>query len=101
MDAVRTLRAASICNVLVVDAGGNGQGVETLLQSHAAVFSADPCRNLIFSLHCYEVFTCCTDVSTAFQQLQDAGVPFMVGEFGCENNGKAVPALAVMQECYR
>lgn len=51
--AVSTIRAAGCKQLLMIDANGSGQNWAVLVANAAAVQSADPQQNIIFSFHAY------------------------------------------------
>jgi mannan endo-1,4-beta-mannosidase len=53
ISAVTAMRKAGYLGTLVIDSGGCGQDINDLANYSAAVFAADPQKNIIFSLHEY------------------------------------------------
>ncbi len=86
--AVNDLRNAGYLNTLVIDTGGCGQDPSNILHYGQEVLENDPEHNLVFSVHVYGFWSngagesWQTDLSTAFDELQDTGLPILIGEFG-------------------
>jgi len=83
--AIRRLRDAGYTCPLVIDAGGGGESGSDLLDYATEVFSSDPQRNIIFSIHLYY------NAATALAQnwlpqfaalSASRGMVFIIGEFG-------------------
>jgi hypothetical protein len=53
ISAIAKMRAAGYLAPLVIDSGGYGQDQGDFLSYSAAVFSSDPQKNIVFSLHLY------------------------------------------------
>jgi hypothetical protein len=97
-EAVTRLRSAGIKALLMVDAGGCGQNIHTIQQWGQELLDFDPQHNIVFSIHMYgnwrteekanevgtwdPVLGTPWDILTELEQVQDAGLPIVVGEFG-------------------
>jgi len=88
---VESLRTAGWTCPFVIDAGGyDGQDYTSFTNYAAQIFAADTQKNLIFSMHCYEinedVYVTLAMLNTAFGAMNSlrnsTGAAFIVGEFG-------------------
>jgi mannan endo-1,4-beta-mannosidase len=99
--AVKKLRAAGYTAPLMIDSGGCGQDVNDLLNYSAAVFAADPQKNVIFGFHLYGL-TAPADmpgIFAKFRALQEReGMVFVIGEFGPGRNIGPSPTLITPQQ---
>lgn len=98
--AIENLRNAGIQNMIMLDADEWGQGAGTLANNAASVASHDQLSNTVFALHIYE--TAGGDagkVQNSIDTCISMGLPFIVGEFGTENNGNNVDEDTVMSYC--
>ncbi|GAA2401637.1 cellulase family glycosylhydrolase [Streptomyces glaucosporus] len=85
--AVQKLRAAGFDHALMVDAPNWGQDWSGTMRADAAsVFSADPDRNTIFSIHMYGVYDTAAEVQDYLNHFVDAELPIVVGEFGHDHS---------------
>ena len=83
-DAVRRLRAAGIHTPLVIDAPDWGKDLGMLNNTAAALLTADPEGNLMFSVHLYWPLSDGADADSIQTRLQHAHglwYPLIVGEF--------------------
>ncbi|MBO3744458.1 cellulase family glycosylhydrolase [Streptosporangiaceae bacterium NEAU-GS5] len=81
--AITRLRSAGFQHLLMVDAPNWGQDWQFQMRDNAAsVFSADPQRNTVFSVHMYGVFDTAAEINAYYDAFQTAGLPLVVGEFG-------------------
>ncbi len=99
MQAISRLRNAGLTHTLMVDAANWGQDWEKIMLNDAPqVFSADPLRNIVFSVHMYQVYgsygTVNDYMSTFVNQLK---LPLVVGEFGADHQGEDVDEAAIME----
>ncbi|MSP12527.1 MAG: mannan endo-1,4-beta-mannosidase [Chloroflexi bacterium] len=82
--AVQAMRAAGIHVPLVIDAPDWGKNLAVLDGAAAALTSADPDKNLLFSVHVYWSISCGADAAYIRTQLQHSaalGYALLVGEF--------------------
>jgi mannan endo-1,4-beta-mannosidase len=97
ISAISRMRAAGYLGPLVIDAGGCGQDLADLLNYSTAVFTSDPQRNVIFSLHIYGGTPNAAVANANLAQLSalaaSAGMAFVVGEFGPGRNIGPSPTL--------
>lgn len=92
---VQRLRTAGVNNLIMIDAGGWGQDINTLKFDAASVLNADPQHNIVFSIHIYgawrteersfDVGSGIFSVANEFSALRTAGLPFVLGEFAGES----------------
>ncbi len=99
-EAITRFRDVGINNVLVIDAGRCGQGVNTLLNYADELYNHDPLKNIVHSIHLYgfwrtedKTFTDWTppySVEEMFPKLADLEGPVIIGEFGWRGEGSAI-----------
>ncbi len=105
--AVAQLRAAGLNHTLVIDANGFGQNASSVLNNGAALLAADPQKNLLFSVHMYDVYETSAGgrakITSTLQSAVTAQLPLLVGEFGWQagNPVMAIDAPFIMSECIR
>ena len=102
--AIRSLRAAGIRTLLVIDAADWGKNLNLLDASAGALLAADPDHNLLFSVHLYWSIACGDDAKSIRRKLQHSvglGYPLIVGEFSKYGASPAVilqaPACAARE----
>lgn len=84
MDAVKKLRAAGLKHTIVVDAPNWGQDSHMLMRdgkSAQTLFNSDSDKNLIFSVHMYQLFGSDKKVADYLQTFVGRKFPLIVGEF--------------------
>ncbi|MBC8106682.1 MAG: cellulase family glycosylhydrolase, partial [Anaerolineae bacterium] len=96
---VQRLRNAGVNALIVLDAGGWGQDINTIKNYAAAVQAADPQHNILFSIHFYsqwrtedrsfEVNSSTWDIATQLSAVQNLGLPILAGEFSWEGMDSA------------
>ncbi len=97
--AIQTLRNAGLTHTLMVDAANWGQDWSNTMRSNAMqIWNADTRRNLVFSVHMYEVYAQASAVSTYMQAFDDMALPLVVGEFGADHQGQPVDEAAIMSQ---
>ncbi|MEU6646909.1 glycoside hydrolase family 5 protein [Saccharomonospora sp. NPDC046836] len=96
--AIIQLRLAGFQHVLMVDAPNWGQDWTLIMRDNAwTVFKSDPHRNILFSVHMYEVFRDEAKVGDYLDSFADKALPIVIGEFGPEHrNGDPVDEDAIM-----
>lgn len=87
---IKQLRDAGIAHTLVIDASGFGQNAQSIFDNAAALTASDPEKNLLFSVHMYDLFADPAKVDTVLNQAVTSSIPFIVGEFGQQLNGVTV-----------
>ena len=88
--AITTLRNAGLEHTLVIDGSGFGQDANSLFNSASALTTADPERNLLFSVHMYSQYPSNASVDAVLDRAVSMGVPLIVGEFGPQLQGQNV-----------
>jgi len=96
---IGNLRAAGIRHTLVIDASGYGQNAQSLVDAAPVLLEADPEHNLLFSIHMYDLFTDPARVDSVLEEAKQKKIPYIVGEFGTELNGKAVAWSEILAKC--
>ncbi len=100
VSAIQTLRNAGIKNMLMVDAAGWGQYVDSIRISGKTVAAADTLHNTIFSIHMYEeAGKNASTVQSNIDKCLGIGYPVVVGEFGDDHNGADVDEQTIMSYC--
>ncbi|HWO13392.1 MAG TPA: glycoside hydrolase family 5 protein, partial [Polyangiaceae bacterium] len=102
--AVQDLRAAGLKHLLVVDAPNWGQDWEETMRNDknsaaTNVFNADPDRNVLFSVHMYDVYGSANTVTSYIDTFLGHGLPLIVGEFAADHGaGKNVEEGTIMSK---
>ena len=97
-DAIARLRAAGFTHTLMIDAANWGQDWEQILQTNAGtLFASDPLKNIIFSVHMYQVYAARSTIQSYLTTFVTAQLPLVVGEFGPINGGQPADAASVME----
>jgi mannan endo-1,4-beta-mannosidase len=97
--AIQALRAAGITHTLMIDAANWGQDWSNTMRTNAMqLWNADPLRNLVFSVHMYEVYGQASTISSYMQAFDDMGLPLVIGEFGLQHNGQDVDEATIMAQ---
>jgi mannan endo-1,4-beta-mannosidase len=105
MKAISRLRDAGIHTTLVIDATNWGQNYQSVLQYGKTLLDHDPYKNILFSVHMYYFWNNPKVVEKGLQELHDASLPLVVGEFGYnfkngDNNLKCtVDHTVVLRKC--
>ncbi|GGJ46129.1 cellulase family glycosylhydrolase [Deinococcus roseus] len=95
--AIQKLRTAGIHNTLMVDAPNWGQDWSGTMRSAATdIFNSDTDKNLIFSVHMYEVYNTAQKVTDYLNAFAAARMPLVVGEFASSHKGAYVEASTIM-----
>ncbi|MCW3843453.1 cellulase family glycosylhydrolase [Micromonospora yasonensis] len=82
-NAVKRLRAGGLTHTIMVDGPNWGQDWSFTMRDNAAtVFTADPQKNTVFSIHMYGVFDTAAEITDYLGRFRSAGLPIVVGEFG-------------------
>lgn len=96
-DAITRLRNAGFDHTLMVDAANWGQDWENIMRNNATtVFNSDPDRNVVFSVHMYEVYASSTAVNNYMSAFNSMNLPLVVGEFAADHYGTYVDAATIM-----
>ncbi|HEY6126251.1 MAG TPA: BACON domain-containing carbohydrate-binding protein [Steroidobacteraceae bacterium] len=97
--AIQALRSAGLTHTLMVDAANWGQDWSNTMRTNAMqIWNSDTRRNLVFSVHMYEVYAQASAVTSYMQAFDDMALPLVVGEFGADHQGQAVDEAAIMAE---
>src|SRR5690606_14979721 len=102
--AVQTLRSAGLKHLLVVDAPNWGQDWEETMRNNknnaaSSILDADPDRNVLFSVHMYDIYNTANTVTSYIDTFLGHGLPLVVGEFAADHGaGKNVDAGTIMSK---
>jgi mannan endo-1,4-beta-mannosidase len=86
--AVQALRSAGFTHTLMVDAPNWGQDWSNTMRDGggASIWDADSLKNLVFSVHMYDVYGTANTVTSYFNTfLMNYEAPLVVGEFGADH----------------
>ncbi|PPT73575.1 beta-mannosidase [Xanthomonas arboricola pv. populi] len=96
--AIAALRKAGLTHALMVDAPNWGQDWKFYMRDNAAALLArDSRRNLVFSVHMYEVFGSDATVDNYLRAFRDKKLALVIGEFGGDHRGANVDEAAIMR----
>jgi mannan endo-1,4-beta-mannosidase len=94
VSAVPKLRNAGLHHLLVVDAPNWGQDWSYTMRDKDGpekIFKADPEKNVVFSIHMYDVYNSASVVTDYFTKFLAKGLPLIVGEFAADHGpGKEI-----------
>ncbi|MBM0105374.1 cellulase family glycosylhydrolase [Steroidobacter sp. S1-65] len=97
--AIQALRAAGLTHTIMIDAANWGQDWSNTMRDNAMqLWNADSRRNLLFSVHMYEVYQTAAPIIAYMQAFDDMGLPLVIGEFGPQNNGQPVDVETVFAQ---
>ncbi len=97
--AIQALRSAGLTHTLMIDAANWGQDWSNTMRDNAMqLWNADTRRNLLFSVHMYEVYQTAAPIIAYMQAFDDMGLPLVIGEFGPQNNGQPVDVETVFAQ---
>ena len=105
IDAVKALRDAGFTHTLIVDAPNWGQDWRYIMRDNTNdsvtnIFEADSQKNVVFSVHMYDIYSSANVVQTYFDNFMEHGVPLIVGEFAADHGaGKDVDEGTIMAQC--
>ena len=89
--AIQSLRSAGYTHNLMVDAANWGQDWTNTMRNNATqIWNADSQRNLIFSVHMYEVYSSAQHHHQLHAGFETCGLPLVIGEFGADHQGQPV-----------
>ena len=86
--AVKALRAAGLHHTLMIDASNWGQDWSNTMRDGGgtSIWDADPDKNLVYSVHMYDVYGMSSTVSTYLNTfLSKYEAPLVVGEFAADH----------------
>lgn len=96
--AITRLRAAGLTHTIMVDAANWGQDWEQIMLNNAStVFAADPLKNVIFSVHMYQVYEARTTIQNYLSTFVTNKLPILVGEFGADHQGSDVDEGSILE----
>jgi len=97
--AIQALRSAGLTHTLMIDAANWGQDWSNTMRDNAMqLWNADARRNLLFSVHMYEVYQTPAPIIAYMQAFDDLALPLVIGEFGPQNNGQPVDVETVFAQ---
>ena len=97
--AIQALRSAGLTHTIMIDAANWGQDWSNTMRTNAMqLWNADSRRNLLFSVHMYEVYQTAAPIIAYMQAFDDMGLPLVIGEFGPQNNGQPVDVETVFAQ---
>lgn len=95
--AINRMRDNGFEHSLVVDGHNWGQDWSNTMRDRAPeIFDADPEKNIIFSIHMYEVYNNEYQVTSYMETFLDHNLPLIVGEFGADHKGQEVAEDVIM-----
>jgi mannan endo-1,4-beta-mannosidase len=101
--AMPKLRNAGLHHTLVVDAPNWGQDWSFTMRDGggpAKIFNADPDKNVVFSIHMYDVYNSASVVTDYITKFLAKGLPLIVGEFAADHGpGKEVDEGTILSHC--
>ncbi|CAD0325066.1 cellulase family glycosylhydrolase [Xanthomonas hortorum pv. gardneri] len=96
--AIAALRKSGLTHALMVDAPNWGQDWQFYMRDNAAALLArDSKRNVIFSVHMYEVFGSDATVNNYLRAFRDKKLTLVIGEFGGDHRGANVDEASIMR----
>lgn len=97
--AIQALRTAGLTHTIMIDAANWGQDWSNTMRTNAMqLWNADSRRNLLFSVHMYEVYQSAAPIIAYMQAFDDMALPLVIGEFGPQNNGQPVDVETVFAQ---
>jgi len=104
-DAVNQMRDAGIRVPLIMDGTDWGKNIDVLQSEGPAIISADPLKNVMFSVHMWWPAAwgyTAQKVKDEIAQSVEMELPLIVGEFGAlweENEQGKIPYETILEEC--
>lgn len=96
-NAISRLRAAGFKHALMVDAANWGQDWQNIMRDNAAsVLASDPQKNVIFSVHMYQVYNSASSINSYMSSFKNNGLALVVGEFAADHFGENVDEGSIM-----
>jgi mannan endo-1,4-beta-mannosidase len=97
-DAITRLRAAGFKHSIMVDAANWGQDWQNIMRDNASsVLAADPQKNVIFSVHMYQVYNSDSIISNYMSAFKSNGLALVVGEFAADHFSENVDEASIMK----
>src|SRR5688572_16608044 len=79
--AIQALRTAGLTHTIMIDAANWGQDWSNTMRTNAMqLWNADSRRNLLFSVHMYEVYQTAAPIIAYMQAFDDMALPLVIGE---------------------
>lgn len=96
--AIQRMRNNGFKHTLVVDGDNWGQDWENTMRNRALeIFNTDPEKNVVFSVHMYEVYQNDYAINSYMQTFVNNNLPLIVGEFGADHQGQEVDEGSIIQ----
>ncbi len=97
INAIKSLRDAGLKNAIMVDAANWGQDWKNIMRDNAiSVLAADPQKNVIFSVHMYQIYKDANSISNYMASFVQNDLALVVGEFGADHQGENVDEASIM-----
>jgi len=96
---IPSLRSLGLNHCLMVDADGWGQHASTITTSGKDVLSADPNKNIIFSIHMYGTAGKSGSVESNITNVLNQSLCLCIGEFGWYHSDGDVDEDAIISTC--
>jgi len=98
ISAIQSLRDNGFEHTIMVDAPNWGQDWENIMRDNAiTVYNSDPLKNVIFSVHMYEVYDNYNKISAYMSSFQNQGLVLVIGEFSSTHKGMNVDEASIME----
>jgi len=98
ISAIQRLRDNGFTHTIMVDAPNWGQDWENIMRDNASkVYNADPLKNVVFSVHMYEVYDNYSKISSYMSSFLNQGLVLVVGEFSSTHKGMDVDEASIME----
>ena len=97
--SIQALRTAGLTHTIMIDGATWGQDWSNTMRNNAMqLWNADSRRNLVFSVHMYEVYQTPAPIIAYMQAFDDMALPLVIGEFGPQNNGQPVDVETIFTQ---
>lgn len=95
--AITRLRNAGFNHTLMIDAPNWGQDWQFVMRDNAPqIFDHDSDKNIVFSVHMYEVFDSYAKINSYMSTFSNNGLPLVVGEFAATHKQFEVDEGSIM-----
>jgi mannan endo-1,4-beta-mannosidase len=91
--AIITMRNAGIQCPIMIDGMHFGQDHLFFVHKGATLLSDDPLHKLLYSVHAYWIGETTTDIDTRFNEMNQANLPFVIGELAKNADGAAAESV--------
>jgi len=96
-NAIKRLRDAGLTHTLMVDAPNWGQDWQNVMRDNAnEVFQSDTHKNIVFSVHMYEVYNSRSTIDNYLTSFSNKGLPLIIGEFAATHKEFDVDEGSIM-----